>query len=63
MAGMLFSVPVFAVIRMLVLDYMDYREKKKADALCPEDAPDACAAEKENPPAETVPPEENGQDQ
>ncbi|MDD6174937.1 MAG: AI-2E family transporter [Firmicutes bacterium] len=69
MAGMLFSVPVFAVIRMLVLDCMDYREKKKEDALCPEkapeqeDAPDAGAAEKENPPAETVPPEENGQDQ
>ena len=33
MAGMLFSVPVFAVIRMLVLDYMDYREKKKEDAM------------------------------
>ena len=29
--GMLFSVPIFAVIRLFVLDYMDYREKKKAD--------------------------------
>jgi len=49
MAGMLFSVPVFAVLRLFVLDYMDYRERKKAevgacnspeeDAVCAQDCP------------------------
>ncbi|MGI6260267.1 MAG: AI-2E family transporter [Acutalibacteraceae bacterium] len=59
-AGMLFSVPVFAVIRLFVLDYIDYREKKKADALCSETDPqrenfsDIDAAEKEIPPAEAA---------
>ncbi len=60
MVGMLFSVPVFAVVRLFVLDYMDYREKKKADQMqetsteeCPVSAEKTMPADslKNDPPA------------
>ena len=46
--GMLFSVPVFAVLRLFVLDYMDYREKKKKSAP-PDDLPPADAGGEPEP--------------